>query len=148
MGNRHKAGQSSSYNFHDFVPTEALWLRRNQKRSKGPPKPKKPKGSWEGLNWLRSILVHKEKVLRKPLQAPLTLRRQPARATRALIHNASCADPCIWSCDLPQVRFHCVPRKGWDRYFRGMRCEARNIINWKGPVPKRTTWRSLYSNLM
>lgn len=31
-----------------------------------------------------------------------------------------------------KVRFHCVPRKGWDRYFRGMRCEARNIIAWKG----------------
>lgn len=34
--------------------------------------------------------------------------------------------------DTEKVRFHCVPRKGWDRYFRGMRCEARNIINWKG----------------
>eukprot|EP00435_Cladocopium_sp_Y103_P049506 s1543_g14.t5 len=34
--------------------------------------------------------------------------------------------------DAEKVRFHCVPRKGWDRYFRGMRCEARNVINWKG----------------
>lgn len=33
---------------------------------------------------------------------------------------------------MSQVRFHCVPRKGWDRYFRGMRCQARNVINWKG----------------
>eukprot|EP00913_Durusdinium_trenchii_P025533 g23964.t2 len=31
-----------------------------------------------------------------------------------------------------EVRFHGVPRKGWDRYFRGMRCQARNVINWKG----------------
>ncbi|CAE8652925.1 unnamed protein product [Polarella glacialis] len=30
------------------------------------------------------------------------------------------------------VRFHLVPRKGWDRHLRGMKCSARNTINWKG----------------
>eukprot|EP00439_Symbiodinium_sp_Y106_P060465 s837_g8.t4 len=40
------------------------------------------------------------------------------------------------------VRFHGSPRKGWDRYFRGMRCNARNVITWKGrgslPEPPMT----------
>ncbi|CAK8995126.1 Uncharacterized protein SCF082_LOCUS4221, partial [Durusdinium trenchii] len=44
-----------------------------------------------------------------------------------------------------EVRFHGVPRKGWDRYFRGMRCQARNVINWKGrghlpQPPQRGCW--------
>ena len=91
VGNRHKAGQSFSYNFHDPVFTEAFW-GRNQKRLKRPPKPKKPKGLWKGLNLRRRNLVQKEKVLRKPHQSPLTLRRL-ARATRAFIHDVSCADP-------------------------------------------------------
>eukprot|EP00933_Yihiella_yeosuensis_P071926 TRINITY_DN80178_c0_g1_i1.p1 TRINITY_DN80178_c0_g1~~TRINITY_DN80178_c0_g1_i1.p1 ORF type:complete len:736 (-),score=130.61 TRINITY_DN80178_c0_g1_i1:47-2191(-) len=30
------------------------------------------------------------------------------------------------------IRFHLVPRKGWDRHVRGMRCGATNMINWKG----------------
>eukprot|EP00928_Gymnodinium_smaydae_P033806 TRINITY_DN24112_c0_g1_i2.p1 TRINITY_DN24112_c0_g1~~TRINITY_DN24112_c0_g1_i2.p1 ORF type:complete len:308 (+),score=20.70 TRINITY_DN24112_c0_g1_i2:153-1076(+) len=34
-------------------------------------------------------------------------------------------------------RFHIVPRKGWDRFVRGMGCGARNTLPWKGigPVP-------------
>ncbi|CAE6936344.1 unnamed protein product [Symbiodinium sp. CCMP2456] len=40
------------------------------------------------------------------------------------------------------VRFHGAPRKGWDRYFRGMHCNARNVITWKGrgtlPEPPKT----------
>lgn len=37
------------------------------------------------------------------------------------------------------VRFHVVPRAGWDACVRGMKCSVRNCLTWKGrdplPVP-------------
>merc|ERR1712150_68422 len=43
------------------------------------------------------------------------------------------------------IRFHMTPKKGWDRFARGMRCDARNLMNWKGkdplpPAPRRPCW--------
>lgn len=39
------------------------------------------------------------------------------------------------------VRFHVVPRKGWDGRFRRLGCEARNVLSfdWSGQVPPPPT---------
>ncbi|CAJ1400357.1 unnamed protein product [Effrenium voratum] len=77
-------------------------------------------------------------VLRPPLGLQVTEVHGQARRLFGLhfaaeVPDRSVASKAEGSEELEEtVRFHCVPKKGWDRYFRGMHCQACNTINWKG----------------